>query len=150
AWGFGLLALFWIGKGMSVLIIRGINRSGACDPVAIPQGQRVLRKVYRILIVVAALYYYVSLIMLVVIVLSVPGSVFLGLALTPRLPGTAMWGAVPLAIVVLLLGIPLARTLRARSVDQAPGRPVTQDEAPQLWELIREVADRVGTRPVDE
>jgi Zn-dependent protease with chaperone function len=38
--------------------------------------------------------------------------------------------------------------LRVESAD--PGRPLDEAEAPKLWDVAREVADKVGTRPIDE
>jgi hypothetical protein len=48
------------------------------------------------------------------------------------------------------MAVPLARSLRVRLVEQAEGRPVRESEAPALWALARDVAQVVGTRPVDE
>jgi tetratricopeptide (TPR) repeat protein len=150
AWGTGLLLLFLAGKGMSALVVRDINRQPRNDPAAIPRRQRLLRRAYRVIIVWAMVYYFISLAVLVVLSLGIPGGIFLGLVLTPMVPGAAMWAALPLVLVLLTLSVPLVRSLRVRLVDQAPGRPLAREEAPRLWELAGEVADRVGTRPVDE
>lgn len=55
------------------------------------------------------------------------------------------------AMIALALGlaVPVWRMVRARPTPP-PGEPVTQEQAPQLWSLVRELAVEVGTRPPDE
>jgi membrane protein implicated in regulation of membrane protease activity len=42
------------------------------------------------------------------------------------------------------------RFLRARPEPPLDGRAVDEHEAPQLWALVRELAELAGTRPPDE
>jgi tetratricopeptide (TPR) repeat protein len=148
AWGCGLLALYLAGEGLSWLILRTADRDGRGRPI--PPWQRPLRWAYRVVIWSAGLYYYVSLAVLVAVVLAVPGSVVYGLATAPRVPGLAVLAALPLSLVLVVLGVPLARSLRVQFVETTEGRPLREEEAQGLWALAREVAGRVGTRPVDE
>lgn len=47
------------------------------------------------------------------------------------------------------LVVPVWRVLRARPQPPA-GSPVTVEQAPQLWSVVHELADLVGTRTPDE
>jgi Zn-dependent protease with chaperone function len=70
-----------------------------------------------------------------------------------------LWWVVPgevahevsLAMLVVALGlvVPAWRVMRARPVPP-PGTPVTEDQAPELWSLVRELAALVDTRAPDE
>ena len=44
----------------------------------------------------------------------------------------------------------MIRSLFIRHDPEDPGRSLRQEEAPQLWSLTREVAETIGTRPIDE
>jgi Zn-dependent protease with chaperone function len=57
--------------------------------------------------------------------------------------------AVILAIAILYTLYSIVRSVFTRVRQEVPGRPLARDEAPQLWSLAEEVAERVGTRPVD-
>ncbi len=147
-WAVGLLVLFMLGKGLSVLVLRWIDRDRTSGPI--PFGQRWARRVYALVIGLAGLYYYISLLVVLAIVLAAPGSLFYGLATTSQIPGWTLWAALPVCLIVVVLALPMVRSLRVQLVENAPGRPLAIDEAPRLWALTREVAEAVGTRPVDE
>jgi hypothetical protein len=55
------------------------------------------------------------------------------------------------AMLVLAFGLAAAlwRVMRVRPTPP-PGAPLTEEQAPQLWSLVRELAVAVGTRPPDE
>ncbi|MBO0867465.1 MAG: M48 family metallopeptidase [Micromonosporaceae bacterium] len=66
------------------------------------------------------------------------------------LPGaTAYEASGSLLLLVVGLCLPLWRLIRARP-QPPPGVPVTGQDAPQLWSLVRELAGLVGTRAPDE
>jgi Zn-dependent protease with chaperone function len=44
----------------------------------------------------------------------------------------------------------VARTALIHTKEPEPGRPLVRADAPALWVLAEQVAERVGTRPVDE
>jgi Zn-dependent protease with chaperone function len=58
-----------------------------------------------------------------------------------------------LAMFVLIAGIytlaAIVRSLFVRVKAEDPGRPVSPEDMPALWELAREVSQRLNTRPVD-
>jgi len=147
-WLVGLAVLFTVGKALSAATVRSVER---VEPTqAITPVQRVLRKVYRLVIALAAVYYYLSLPIIVILSVALPASLIYGMFVT----GTAF---IQLLLVVGILGLAMVFTaftavwtsfVRVR--DDDPGRALRPNEAPPLWELTREVAREVGTRPIDE
>jgi len=146
AWLVGLGLLYAAGSVMSAVVMRSIKNLRTHESTLSPT----LRFIYRALINVAGLYYYVSLPVLVILAVALPLS--LGYALL-HLPSVSLI----LIVVVLALGcggvltaISGIRTCFIRLPREFPGKRITAQEAPRLWELVEEVASQVGTRPVDE
>jgi tetratricopeptide (TPR) repeat protein len=144
-WASGLVALFAIGKYFSRRTLAGLAEIGEASP-----RDRRLRNAYRTLINVAGVYYYLSLPMVVLLALAVPLSLAYAMLLVPYLN-------LLLVVVVFVLGlgglITAISGIRAAFVRVRPfeeGRLVTPAEVPELWQLVHDVAERVGTRPVDE
>lgn len=145
AWIIGLALLFVLGKLFSSLTLRSIEETdpnGETGPKEIS-----LRAWYKRLINVAGVYYYISLPVVVFLVLAVAGSI---------LYGFLMIGWIPIKIA-LFVGIAavvtiykMVRSLFIRIQSEDPGRALRPEEAPGLWTLTREVAQRIGTRPIDE
>lgn len=87
---------------------------------------------------------------LVVVGLPV-GLAGLGVWLWLAFPGQA---ARDLSYLVAPIGVALVvpawKVLRARPQPPPEGLPVSEQQAPELWSQVRELADMVGTRPPDE
>lgn len=146
-WLLGLVLLFGIGKILSAFTLQAVNQGNA--EVASP-GDRFLRRAYRVIINLAGFYYYLSLPVVVLTALALPLALGYALLYVPVLN-------IGLAIVVLLGGIggiitalSGVRAAFVRLPDDDIGKPVSPADAPQLWEIARTVAERVGTRCVDE
>lgn len=110
------------------------------------QTSATLRRWYRALLFAASAFYYVSLPFALVL------SVIAGLVV---LYGILYTGYIPLGIIVIVLTL-VAYTLKSviqgfivRGKDENPGLLVNLEKHTGLANLLREVADRVGTRPVD-
>jgi hypothetical protein len=144
-WIGGLLLLFLAGKFLSRQTLRSIEKA---DPNASASaGELFLRKTYRMLILVAGSYYY----------LSLPFVIYSVIAGTGLIIYIFMWiGWMPVGLVfalaagALLTVIKSVQTLFVRVPIDAPGRSLDSAEAAGLWNVAREVATAVGTRPVDE
>jgi hypothetical protein len=145
AWIVGLTALFLIGKLMSRKTLSSLEEANPNSPAS--ESELTLRKWYRRLINVAGLYYYISLPVVIFLVIIVAASIIYGFL---------MLGRIPIKLVALLVigGLitifTMIRSLfiKVESVD--PGRSLTYEEAPGLWDLTRTVAASVDTRAVDE
>jgi Zn-dependent protease with chaperone function len=146
-WLAGLLLLFGLGKFFSQLALYSL---ATADPNGAPRWQEhALRLCYRRLIELAGLYYYLSLPIVLYLMLLLTGALlylllWLGLGNLPVNPAAFLLVGVTLTLYKLL------RTLFIKVERQDPGRPLETDEAPQLFALTREVAQAVGTRPLDE
>lgn len=145
AWLIGLGLLFVVGKLMSRKTLRSIETA---DPAAGASTSDVsLRRWYKSLINVAGFYYYISMPVVIFLVIAVVASITYGFM---------MLGSIPIKLV-LILGFAavvtvykMIRSLFIKIESEDPGRSLTYDEAPGLWELTKTVAEAVGTRPVDE
>ena len=145
AWVLGLIALFIAGKTLSTKTLRSIENSDPNDVTG--GGQAGLRKIYRNVIGFAGIYYYLSQPIVMLLVLFTGGSIILFF----------FWvGTLPIKIIVIVGFITLAtifymvKSLFARTKIEDPGRALSESEAPQLWALVRSVAQDINTRPVNE
>jgi len=145
AWLLGLAILFVAGKILSAKTLRSVENSDPNDITG--GGQAGLRSLYKKVIAAAGIYYYLSqpIVMLLVIVIAGGITFFF------------LWiGQIPIKLVLIVGFVALATThymvkslvIRAKVVD--PGRVLSEDEAPELWNLVREVAKTVNTRAVSE
>ena len=145
AWAGGLLLLYLLGLLLSNITLRAIERqlkSGYSNP----QEKR-LRRLYRFMINMSGVYYYVSLpIILVLLVILVVGVFYLFLLV----------GRIPIQLMLILVvgaGISIygmVRSLLVKVKYEDPGRKLAEEEAPGLYALVRDVANKIGTRSVDE
>ncbi|HEX8473034.1 MAG TPA: M48 family metalloprotease [Pyrinomonadaceae bacterium] len=145
AWIAGLFILFVLGKILSNKTLRSIENSDPNDLAGSQQAS--LRKFYKALINFAGFYYYISLPVVLGLVVFISGSVIYGFISLGRIPIKLL-----LIIVVCALAtiFQMIRSLFMRQKDEDPGRSLSEQEAPGLWALTREVAQVVGTRPIDE
>jgi Zn-dependent protease with chaperone function len=104
------------------------------------------RALYRAVIALTSIYYYASIPVLVIITAgAAAGIVWLFLSVG-RVPVKLMLFVLAAALYTL---VAVVRSAFARVRDEDPGRPLSREEAPALWELADDVAARVNTRPVD-
>jgi len=145
AWVCGLFILFLAGKVFSKLTLRFIER-GYLDS-SVSDAEAVLRRYYRRLTNIAGTYYYVSIPFVIFLVLAVAGSIVYGFLVL---------GHVPIKLVaILVIGAivtvyKMIHSLFVRVNSAEPGRTLSPEEAPGLWSLTREVAEKLGTRQLDE
>lgn len=144
SWSLGLMVLWLAGQGMSRATVKAVHGSDPNNDLILNVG---LRQVYRTLIRVAGWYYYISLPMVIILAFSLTFAVTYGFYRIGRLPLQLIlvlaFGALYTAYQILV-SFTVKRTL------DEEGRPLRPEEAPKLWEVARSVAERVGTRPVDE
>lgn len=143
----GLIVLLVLGRILSLLTLRSAEQA---DPnVAITPLQRGLRGIYRLVINVAGLYYYICLPFVILIAIAIVIGLGYLLLMVRHIPGKAVALYFAFAFAMLVMIWSSLRSLFVRIKAEDPGRTLAPEEAPRLWELTREVASRVGTRPVD-
>jgi len=144
-WILGLVLLFLVGKVMSRQTLKSIENA---DPNAGASNSDLsLRKWYRRLIGVSGVYYYVSLpfVMVLVVGLAAAATYF-----------SFMSGQLFIKLLVMLwlcavvTVYKMIRSLFLKIERADPGRSLTREEAPALWDLMRSVAATIGTRAADE
>ena len=144
-WVLGLLALYLLGRRFSARTLQTLEDSDPNDVTG--GGHASLKYAYRRLITFAGIYYYVSQpIVIAVVVVATAGLIY----------GSFVVGRIP---VLFLLGLvfvgawsiySLLKSMVFRPKAEDPGRILTENEAPKLWELVRQVGGDVNTRTIDE
>jgi Zn-dependent protease with chaperone function len=145
AWALGLAILFVAGKILSAQTLHSIENSDPSDITG--GGQTGLRNIYKKVIGIAGIYYYLSQPVVMLLVIVAAGGIILFF----------FWvGTIPIKLVLIIGFVALAtifymvKSLLVRTKAEDPGRILTEAEAPELWTLVREVANTVKTRPVNE
>lgn len=144
-WIVGLVLLFILGKTFSFLSLRFLETA---DPnLGTSSKELTLRKIYRIVINIASIYYYISMpIIAATVIVIVAGLVYLMLLI----------GHIPIKLFAIVVAPGLAtifaivKSFFIKIKNSEYGRSLTEAEAPGLWQLTREVAKDLGTRPIDE
>ncbi|QKJ64893.1 M48 family metallopeptidase [Flavobacterium sp. M31R6] len=144
-WAFGLLLLFLVGKFFSNVTLKAIENNQLETSSVKPGGW--LRSGYKTLINVGGFYYYISLPIILVLVIGLTvGIIYLFL----------LAGTIPIKLVaILVIGAVVTiynmiRSLLLKVDYTDPGRELKRDEAPNLYNLTDEVAQIMGTRPIEE
>lgn len=144
-WAVGLLLLFVAGRVLSSRTLSSIERADTNDLAT--ASELSLRKIYRMLINWAGVYYYVSLPFVIVLVIGGTAAVLYGFMMVGRIPIKLL---IILVVGALVTIYKMVQSLFITIGSDDPGRSLEQPEAPALWQVVREVAHTVGTRPVDE
>jgi tetratricopeptide (TPR) repeat protein len=146
-WVVGLFLLFVFGKGLSFATLRSAR---TVDPnAAITSRDRALRRIYRFVINLAGLYYYVSLPFIALLAIASVLALLYAVFLLPRIPAKLLVIVLGFGLAMLMMIWSSIKSLFVRFNHEDPGVILNESEAPRLWELAREVAAKVGTRPVD-
>jgi len=106
-----------------------------------------VRSLYRKLITFAGSFYYISLPFVTVLVLGLAAGIIYGFLMIGRIPIKL---AAILVIGAIVTVFKMVQSLFVKVSDAQPGRELRPDEAPKFWELTHEVADKLGTRPLDQ
>lgn len=144
-WILGLLLLFIVGKVFSKLTLKAIESNRLETSSAKPGGW--LRTAYKSLINAGGVYYYISLPIILVLVLALTvGIIYFFLIV----------GTIPIKLTIFLIIAAgatiygMIRSLLVKVDTSDPGRELKIEEAPALYQLTAEVAQMMGTRPIDE
>jgi Zn-dependent protease with chaperone function len=144
-WALGLVGIYIVGRRLSASMLRSIETSDPNDISGAAQSS--IKRIYRRVISLAGVYYYLSQPIIIFIVIAVTVGIFLMFV---------MIGTIPIKIMLVLAFVALAtifymiKSLVVRPKIEDPGRPLTEAEAPGLWQMTRDVAKTIDTRPVTE
>lgn len=141
-----LLLLLASGWALSKAALRAAERMPS-QPTGEAQGLDArLRRLYRGVLWLSCVFYWISIPLVVLAVLGTAGGLLYAIF---------AFGHIPVKLVVLIVivaGVSLlsiVKSLFARGRDEDPGLRMDPAEEPQLAAVLRDVAGRIGTRPVD-
>jgi len=146
AW-IGLLGvLLAAGLVLSRLALRAARRVPSAPEGAVTGMDTRLRRIYRGILWLCCGYYYISIPIVILLVLAAGGGAIYAF----------FWfGQIPIKLVIIIALFTLytlaaiVRSLFVRRVDEDPGERLDLDRHPRVRSVLDEVAQRVGTRPVD-
>ncbi len=140
------LALLGVGWFLSRAALRAAGRVPA-EPTGRAHGlDAVLRRIYRVVLWLCSGFYYCSMPLVFVSVLAVGGGLLYGIFSFGYVPIKI---AAIIAILTLVTLWSILRSLFVRVKDEDPGLRLDPAKAPELRAALDEVAQRVGTRAVD-
>lgn len=144
-WAFGLLLLFLVGKLFSNITLKAIESDQLETSSVKPGGW--LRSGYKTLINIGGYYYYISLPVILILIIGFTG----GIIYLFLLAGTIPIKLVAILVIGALITIyNMIRSLLLKVDYSDPGRELKKEEAPKLFSLTSEVAQIMGTRPIEE
>lgn len=149
-WLAGLGVLAWLGDRYSRWTLARLQVDGTKRLDVVNAGDLRRRKRYRRVVGFAAVYYYFSLPILVATSVALPMALGYAVLSVPYLNLILLGLTLFLGAAGIVTAISGLRTAFLRVPDVEEGRIVTSEEAPSLWKSAHEVAEKVGTRCVDE
>jgi Zn-dependent protease with chaperone function/tetratricopeptide (TPR) repeat protein len=152
--GYGLVGwlvllgvLFLVGILLSRMTLSAIQRNKGKIQSEASFSEHLVRSIYRIVITFTSIYFYLSIpILILMVVAIVAGSIYFFLSI----------GTVPLnlALLIPIFGLytiyAILRSLFSSRKQGDPGLELKQIEATGLWRVIGDVAQMMGTRPVQK
>lgn len=145
AWISGLLVLYIIGKILSNITVKSIEKKKIF--IDSHKAKHRLRAFYKFLINIGGIYYYLSLPIILVLVIALVVGLFYLFLFVGRIPIRLM--------LILAVGsgftiYGMVRSLLLKVKYSDPGRELKKEEAPELYKLTNEVAKDIDTRAIDE
>jgi Zn-dependent protease with chaperone function len=145
-WLGGLLILYLVGLLLSRLTLKAVDREIASGSFALSRGETFVRQIYRTVVTIASAYFYISIPILTLIITGLVGGMIYIMVSAGQI---FVWLALSVLIAGIYTLVAVVRSLFVRVKNEDPGYAVTPEEMPALWDLGREVAQRMNTRPVD-
>jgi Zn-dependent protease with chaperone function len=145
-WLIAPLLLLAVGGLLSKITLATVRRTQATARFEVSRAERAVRTIYRGVIALSAFYFYLSLPVVALIVTLGAGGILYALYVGPGVPVRL---AIGLALLVLYSLYAIVRGIFVRIREQEPGRALAREEAPRLWALAEQVAQRVGTEPIE-
>ena len=142
-WLVGLGVLFAAGTWLSQATMQALNKATPLSNFQIKPEEGRIRSIYRAVIAILSVYFYISIPFVILILLLVVGGAFYIFLLIGTIP---IQLSVVLVIMLVVSLFAILRSLFSRINDVPPGRQLKRIDAPELWRLVEEVADKLDTR----
>ncbi|MEM7538445.1 MAG: M48 family metallopeptidase [Chloroflexota bacterium] len=145
-WLVSMVGLILTGLVLSWQTLWATNQAQYADQFAPSFHEKAIRTIYRVVVGLLSIYFYLSmpLVMLLVLTISLVGFYFL-----LSFGSFSIWAGVFLFGFTIYTFIAFVRGVFARTPQGPLGKPMSQEDAPTLWACVYEVAERIGTRPLD-
>lgn len=115
--------------------------------VHMTSGEQWLARAYRGSLLLSLCLFYISIPFVAVGVLLATGGLLYAVLMLPRIP-------VKLLIFIVVIGLGMAwaviKSVFVGSSDDVLGLPVEENEHGRLWDSLRDVALKVGTKPIEQ
>jgi Zn-dependent protease with chaperone function len=144
-WACGFVLLYLFGVFLSNYTLSAIEREFRNKSVS--RLAPVLRGVYGFLINTAGIYYYVSLPIILILVVVLVAGIFYMFSMAGVLP-IKLLALLGIGALITIYSMIRSLLLKVQTID--PGRKLEESEAPGLFALTGQVAETMGTRPIDE
>jgi Zn-dependent protease with chaperone function/Flp pilus assembly protein TadD len=145
-WLVGLGVLFVAGTLLSRATIQALNKATPSSNFQIKPEESRIRSIYRAVISILSVYFYISIPFVILVLLLVVGGAFYIFLLIGTIP---IQLSVVLVIMLVVSLFAILRSLFSRIKDVPPGRRLNKIDAPELWNLVEEVAGKLDARPAD-
>ncbi|MFL6289457.1 MAG: M48 family metalloprotease [Thermoanaerobaculia bacterium] len=145
-WIGSLLVLLLAGWVLSRATLRAAQQAPAQPGGRAAGGDRLLRGLYKAVLWLSCLYYWLSIPIVALLVVALGGGVIYACFAIGRIPVKLVIAVV--VLVIVSLGS-IVKSIFARGRDEDPGLKLDPAAEPRLRDLLREVAEKIGTRPVD-
>jgi Zn-dependent protease with chaperone function len=145
-WLLGFVVLFAGGVVLSNLTLATARRMKPDEVAQVKPAERTIRTIYRGVIIIASAYFYISIPIILLITVAMAGTIvylFLQSGIIP----IQLTAALGLGTLFTLYTVLRSLFVHISQVD--PGPRLNREDAPRLWQVMKEVAERVATRPVD-
>lgn len=145
-WLLGLGILFAAGTLLSRATIQALNKQSSMANTQIKPEENRLRSIYRAVIAILSVYFYISIPFVILVLLLVVGGAFYFFLLIGTIP---IQLSVVLVIMLVVSLFAILRSLFSRIKDVPPGRQLRRNDAPELWNLVEDIAVKLDARPAD-
>jgi Zn-dependent protease with chaperone function len=146
-WLVGLAALLGAGALLSSLTLSAATKAPKTEDGHAKGADKLLRRIYRVVLWACCAYYYLSLPIVTSIVLIVGGGLIYGFFAIGHIPIKLV---AIVAIFTLVSVWSVVKSIFFRPKASEPGDALDLSEHPKLHGVLGEVANRVGTRLVDK
>lgn len=147
AWLCGFLLLFGVGDVLSGMVLRATEGVRDASPGA---GERALRRTYGAVIALTCGYFFASVPLVFLCILAITAGIVLAIFSVGHVPVKAVALVLVFGLSTLwAIGRGIWYGLIAPPPEGDPGERLRLDQHPRLAAMLAQVAERVGTRPVD-
>ena len=146
-WAALLVLLLITGIILSQLTLVSVEKQDPQVTGEPSSGILLMRRIYKVILGMTSVYFYISMPVVIVLVLAVGGGAIYGFYSLGRIPIKLV------AIIVIFMLVTIGAMIKSlfiRPKHEEPGPRLKEKDAPGLFQVLREVSQKVGTQMVDK